>query len=375
MCKKICFLGTTTNSVLLFRLELIKSLINSGFSVHVFTSDLDHSSELILLEHGVIPHKYSLSRSSINPFSFVVSFLNLFYKIRKLQPDILFCYFSKPVILGLLISLFINNVKTIALIEGLGFYFTQQDSVSLKTLFIKKVQSILYKIALPIASEVVFLNKDDVVDLIYKNNINIKSINIISGIGVNLDDYGFTELPQNKTLNFLFIGRLIKEKGINEFLEVAQLVNRNSIRATFTVLGRVEETSPCNVSLDSLNKLSDDCVINFKGYVDNVHDFISKSDVIVLPSYREGLPRSLQEALATGRPVITTDVPGCKECVVDGFNGFLIKPRSVFSLHESVEFFICNPEIIPKFSQNSLSLSKKFCVKSINKKFLSLIGN
>ena len=187
------------------------------------------------------------------------------------------------------------------------------------------------------------MNPDDKTDLLVKYNIKAKQVNILGGIGLELDKYPYSEVDITRISNrvkFLFIGRLLKEKGIHEFIGAAKLVKKKYPDAIFTVLGAIDKSNLGAITEEELNQLINSGVIEYPGSVNNVSEWITHHDVFVLPSYREGVPRSTQEAMAIGRAIITTDVPGCRETVENGVNGFLVNKWDINELAEKMIFFI-----------------------------------
>jgi glycosyltransferase involved in cell wall biosynthesis len=213
------------------------------------------------------------------------------------------------------------------MIEGLGYSFTDQpQGFSTKAKIIQNIQVILFKVALPLANKVIFLNPDDPQDLLQKNNIESVNYQILGGIGLNLADYNYSPVPNNALpVKFIFIARLIREKGIFEYVEAAKIVKNRYPQTVFTVLGNIDKQSLGAMTQQQLDELVTSNLIEHPGHVNNVNEWIANAHVFVLPSYyREGVPRSTQEAMAVGRAIITTDVPGCRETVIDGQNGFLV---------------------------------------------------
>ena len=201
----------------------------------------------------------------------------------------------------------------------------QKEKKEKKTELIKKVQVLLYKFALPQLDKLIFLNPDDPKDLIDQYAINVRKVEVLGGIGLNLKEYPCQPIINiQQPINFLFIGRLLKEKGIHDFLNAAKIVKEKYPETQFTVLGAIDPHNLGALTQSELDELISSNIIDYPGHVDNVKDWIAKSHVFVLPSYREGVPRSTQEAMAIGRAVITTDVPGCRETVEHGVNGFLV---------------------------------------------------
>ncbi|VXB17261.1 Glycosyl transferase family 1 [Enhydrobacter sp. AX1] len=375
--KKIIIIGTIASSLYTFRKDLILSLIDKGYTVYAFTSDSDKTELAKIAQLGAIPTHYKLSRGGLNPYEDLSNTIGLYRKIKKIQPDIVLSYFIKPVIYGTLAAKLAKVPKKIAMIEGLGFAFTEQpEGYSKKAKIVQRVQVALFKLALPLADKIIFLNPDDVRDLLYKHSIPVRDYEVLGGIGLKLADYPHQPVnPKNHETNFLFIGRLLKEKGIFDFIEAAKIVKQQYPNTKFTVLGSTDADNPGALHPNQVQELVATGLIDYPGQVANVVDWIANSDVFVLPSYREGVPRSTQEAMAVGRAVITTDVPGCRETVVDGVNGFIVPKWNPQALAEKMIYLIENPKKIIEMGEESYKIAQeKFDARKVNERLLKILG-
>lgn len=374
---KIVLIGTVASSFFGFRADLISTLVKKGYQVYAFTSEYTNEELKKIEKLGAIPVTYTLNRGGLNPLADIVATYQLSKKIKQVSPDLVFSYFSKPVIFGTLAAKLAKVSSIIGMLEGLGYTFTDQpEGLSKKTQLIKKIQVFLYKIALPQLDQLFFLNPDDPKDLLGKYAIKVKNVEVLGGIGLNLQDYPYQPLNSiHLPLKFLFIGRLLKEKGIHEFVEAAKLVKKIYPDTEFTVLGAIDHHNLGALQKTELNALISSNIIQYPGHVSNIKDWIADSHVFVLPSYREGVPRSTQEAMAIGRAIITTDVPGCRETVIDGVNGFLVPKWDHYTLAEKMIYFIENPEKIKVMGEASYYIAKKkFDSKVVNQKLMKILG-
>ena len=372
---KIVIIGTVASSFLSFRAHLIQALLAKSYTVYAFTSEYTEEELSQIEGSGAIPITYELNRGGMNPLADVKAIYVLSKKIREISPDLVFSYFSKPVIFGTLAAKLAKVPRVIGMLEGLGYAFTEQpEGLSKKAQLIKSIQVLLYKIALPQLDNIVFLNPDDPKDLLEAYYIKVKQIGILGGIGLNLDEYNYQPIETiDSPINFLFIGRMLKEKGIHDFIAAAKIVKQIYPEVQFTVLGEIDYSNPGALQQSELERLVSLNIINYPGQVDNVQKWIAASHVFVLPSYREGVPRSTQEAMAIGRAVITTDVPGCRETVIDGVNGFLIEKWNPQALAEKMIYFIEHPEDIKKMGYESYKIAQdKFDADKVNKRLINM---
>lgn len=210
---KIVIIGTIASSFYTFRKDLILSLIDRSCTVYAFTSDSDEKELTKISVLGAIPVFYKLSRGGLNPYEDLSNTLSLYQKIKKIQPDIVFSYFIKPVIYGTLAAKLARVPKKIAMIEGLGFAFTEQpEGYSKKAKIVQRVQVALFKLALPLADKVIFLNPDDPIDLLKSHHISVKKIEVLGGIGLNLKDYPYQPISLESQTRFLFYCPIDKRK-------------------------------------------------------------------------------------------------------------------------------------------------------------------
>lgn len=374
---KIIIIGTIASSFLGFRADLIKLLIDKGHSVYAFTSEYS-SGDLEAIESlGALPIVYHLNRGGLNPIADVKATYKLSQKIKKIVPDLVFSYFAKPVVFGTLAANFAKVPQVIGMLEGLGYTFTDQpDGLTKKAWLIKKIQIFLYKIALPKLDKLIFLNPDDQQDLMTAYSIKAKEVVVLGGIGLNLNEYLYHPISNVRPpICFLFMGRLLKEKGIHDFVAAAKIVKEKYPASLFIVLGAIDSSNLGALQQSELDSLISSKIISYPGHVGSVKEWITKSHVFVLPSYREGVPRSTQEAMAIGRPIITTDVPGCRETVVDGANGFLVEKWNPPALAEKMNYFIEHPEQIEKMGHKSYEIAQeKFDANKVNLRLLKIMG-
>lgn len=355
--------------ILIFRRDFIQYLVNQGHTVYAFALDYSPEAKASVAALGAIPVDYALSKTGVNPIRDLKDTLALAKKLKAVQPDVVFSFFVKPSIYGTLAAKLAGVPRRIAMLEGLGYIHTPNKSgFSLKKRLLQLVHGCLCTIGYAFADKVLFLNPDDPDDLARKSLINRRKFQVLGPIGLNLNAYPYKTLTTFEPIRFIFIARLLAEKGIFEYLEAARLVKKSYPNAEFVVLGGLDPDNPAALSSAQLDEVIKENIIIYPGHVSNVSEWIAKAHVFVLPSYyREGVPRSTQEAMAIGRAVITTDVPGCRETVIDGVNGFLVPPFNSSILAEKMLYLIENPEEIQRMGNESYHLAKEcFDVHKIN---------
>ena len=373
---KIVMIGTTASSILGFRKSLIEELIIKGHKVYAFAMDYSNSQRRLLKSLGVIPVDYVLCRSGLNILTDLKTMLQLKAKLKVINPDIVLSYFVKPVIYGTMAARLANIPIRIAMLEGLGYVHTaSQNGYGFKKRILQVVQGVLFTISFKFATRVVFLNPDDPNDLSKMTLFSKSKVEVVGGIGLELLDYPYSKPNMNNPIRFIFIARLLAEKGIYQLIEAIKLVQEKYPSTELVVLGSLDEDNPAGLTKKDLDDLIKQEIIIYPGQVANVNEWLSNSHVFVLPSHREGVPRSTQEAMATGLPIITTDVPGCRETVVDGKNGFLVPAFDVDILSEKMIWFIQNPERIESMGFASRCIAEeKFDVHKVNAKMLKIMG-
>lgn len=372
---KVVLIGTVSSSIFGFRKLLLQSLVKAGHEVHILTTDLTPElQQRAWDELNVHAEKYTLARTGMNPLTDLKNAWVLYQRLKELKPDCVFCYFAKPVIWGALAARLAGIKHRYGMLEGLGYFFTDRPEPNThKQKLVRSAQVALFHLSLPLLKGLVVLNPDDKKDLMEKYRIRQSNVMVLGGIGLDLEEYGFSE-PDPSKLRFIFVGRLLAEKGINEYLKAAEIMKQRHSQAEFVILGRSDPGNPGSVDEAYLNGLVSQGVVIYPGSVPNVAEWLAGSSVFVLPSYREGVPRSTQEAMAVGRPIITTDVPGCRETIRDGENGFKVPPHNPQALAEAMEKFIVQPELISRMGRRSRELAERdFDAEKVNQRLFEFL--
>lgn len=372
--KHILIISSYAPSLINFRLPLIKELLRKGNKVSVATTKNKFTVSLKnqLIELGVNINIFSLRRSGLNLFQEYKSYREIRDIIQNCKPDILIAYTAKPVIYTGIILKNFPNTSYYPLITGLGYAFTSDNTF--KRSILKNLMIILYKKGLKSAAKVIFQNKDDK-NLFNKLKIIKKkhALKVVNGTGVDLKSYPYSFLPSKPI--FLMISRLLVDKGVREYVQAAKIVHSRFPKTIFQLAGYLDE-NPSGISLNELNLWIKQGNIKYLGEIVSVQSILKSCRYFVLPSYREGTPRSTLEALSTGRPVITTDVPGCRETVNHKKNGLLVPPQNSEALAKAMMTLIEEKDKKIKImaKESYLLAKKKFQIKKVNKSILSIIG-
>lgn len=359
------------DSLLHFRGPLIEALLNCGLDVHVAAPDLPDGSELrIRLEaKGLIVHSIPLLRTGMNPLADLKTLLALWSLMRSIRPDFVMGYTIKPVIYGAIAAWFAQVQHRFALITGLGYAFQGEG----KRGALRSLVQRLYAIALQRTHKVFFQNPDD--EALFRSNGILKSevpSVVLNGSGVDVAAFDVSPLPSEPV--FLLIARLLGDKGVREYVEAAREIRLTWPSVRFLLVGWIDE-NPDAVKEGELDAWIQEGVVEFLGRIADVRPAIAKASVYVLPSYREGTPRTVLEAMAMGRAIITTDAPGCKETVLDGINGFLVPVREVLPLVAAMRKFLDSPDLISSMGcQSRRIVVEKFDVHKVNSVMLNEMG-
>ena len=316
-----------------FRMALIRRLKSEGYKVIVLTQ-FDGYEEQIRSEVDGIASLF-ISRKGVNPFVDLLTVADLVRHFISLKPDTFLGFSIKPVIYGS-IAAKIFKTPSIVMVTGLGTAFISNN-------WITKVVKTLYRFSLSSALVIFFQNSDDR-NIFINNKLVAKKICMDSpGSGVDIIRFSYSILPITTEFSFLLIARMLRDKGIGEFVEAARAVKLKYPNTRFQLLGPLGVQNRTSIKKKEVKAWENEGIIEYLGETDDVKSYIEHACCVVLPSYREGTSRVLLEAAAMGRPLIATDVPGCREVVEDGVTGFLCKPRDYVNLSEKIELMLKLP--------------------------------
>lgn len=371
--KTIAIIGNQGFSMLNFRGPLIEDLIAHGHKVYALAPQMGDGVADALRRLGADPVEIPLARTGTNPLADLSTFLHLRRLLARLKPDITLSYAAKPAIYGTLAAWLAGVPSRFAMIEGLGYVFIPRHGEGPGKQLLRQFVLALFRQALRKAEMVFFLNSNDITDFCAFGLVSQQQSVNIGGIGVDLDDWRPAP-PVLDPVTFIFVGRLLKDKGVLDFISAARQVKALHPEVRFLLVGGLDE-NPESISRAEVNAWGAEGVIEWPGHVP-VKPWLQKSSVFVLPSYyREGVPRSTQEAMALARPIITTDSIGCRETVIDGLNGYLIAPRDPEALSRAMQTYINAPERIAAMGAESRKLAQaRFDVRKINAFIMQTMG-
>jgi glycosyltransferase involved in cell wall biosynthesis len=371
--KRVIIIGSYIFSLVNFRRNLLEDLVQKNYEILALAPGFDKETVDTLNTMGITFTSIHLSRTGINPITDIRTILQLAQIFNSYRPDVLITYTIKPVVYGNLVASFFKSIQGLSLITGLGYLDT--DVGSFKKKAIKTIIHALYRFSLRNTSFVAFQNPDDQDYFRLYKLLGTRTRTIVTaGSGVDLHQYPKAEPVSNPVL-FLFTARLIKAKGIAQYLEAASnLKVVYGHRAVFRIIGLPDSDNLDSFDPKVLQQYIDKGIVEYLGHQKDVRPFLASSSVFVLPSYyREGTPRTILEALAMGKPIITTDSPGCRETVLHEKNGFLIPIKDVEALTNAMRYFIERPETIRQMGEASYQLAKqKFDVRLVNDSLFSL---
>jgi glycosyltransferase involved in cell wall biosynthesis len=340
---RVVVIGGYAPSLILFRGPLLASMVARGHEVIATAGEADDATRAALAAIGVAFEDLPIERAGLDPRADAATVLALVRRLRALRPDVVLAYTIKPVVWGGIASRLAGVPHRFAMITGFGYAFQGQERLRRRAL--ATAVRTLYRAGLSGCEAVFFQNPDDrrefeAMGLVPRG----ARVEVVRGSGVDTDHYAPVPLPDGPPA-FLFIGRLVTEKGILEYVEAARRVRQRYPDARFRVVGGVDP-NPASARRDDVERWVRDGTIEWIGEVRDVRPELARASVLVLPSYREGTPRSVLEAMSMGRAVITTDVPGCRETIVDGAEGLLVPARDPAAVAAACEALLADPERI-----------------------------
>ena len=361
--KKVLLIGSFAPSLINFRGPLIEALVAHGHEVHAAAPDIDDKTRAALAVLGAKAHETALDRQGRGIRADLAYLRKLKALIREIGPDLVLTYTIKPNIWGAFAAAS-AGVRSAAMVTGLGIAFTDTGRAGLASRLMRLLVKKLYRRATGRNWRVIFQNPDDRDDFVAAGCLaDPQKIRMVNGSGVDLDH--FAPAPMPESADFLMISRVLGAKGVREYAAAAIEVLRSHPNARFRLVGYFDQGPDAVDPAEMENWTAGG--LEFLGPSDDVRPHLAACRFYVLPSWREGTPRSVLEAMATGRPVLTTDAPGCRETVIDGRNGFLVPVRDAAALADKMRYLIDNPDAATRMGAESLSLVReKYDVHKVN---------
>lgn len=330
--KKIMFFVSEDWYFCSHRIDLAKAAIKEGYHVSLVTRIDQHSEQIQQAGIELLP--INIDRSKLNIISDIKLIINLIRIYRKHKPDIVHHVAVKPVIYGSIAAVFSQNKNVINALGGLGFVFSSKN---IKAKLLKPVIQVAFKFLLSRkCNKLIVQNNDDY--KMFNENFSINSQNIYLIKGAGVDNNFYKVLPEPKgTIKATLLARMLVDKGVNEFVEAAKILKAKGSKIEFELIGDPDPLNPASVAPATINNWVRKGYVQWKGFESNINKVWANSHISVLPSYREGMPKSLLESAACGRAIITTNVPGCREIVTDGVNGLLVPVKDPVALASAIE--------------------------------------
>lgn len=358
---RIAVLSSHTPSLFWFRMEMMASFIKCGCEVFALGNEDESIWAERFKKRNITYKKIEVQRNGVNPYKDLKTIASIKSVLSEIKPDKLFTYQAKTVIYGGIAANQLGITEVYPLIAGMGSLFLKDD---MKTKIIRKLLIVEYRFGMRKSPVVFFQNKDDKQAFIDYHVIKKQKIVMIPGSGVNTKRFDMMPMPEK--FAFLCISRLIRDKGVYEYLEASRRVKKKKPNARFLLVGPYD-SNPSAIQEEELQGFIKDGSIEYFGEQTDVRPYIAQCNVFVLPSYREGTPKTNLEAMACGRAVITTDAPGCRETVIDGENGYLVPVKDIDALCEKMIHLIENKELASVMGSKGRKMTETiFDVKIVN---------
>lgn len=358
---KIAVLSSHTPSLFWFRMDMMLAFIAHGHEVVAVGNESKAEWSEKFSSQGIKYRQAFIQRNGTNPVNDIKTLFSLKKILKEEKPDKLFTYQAKTVIYGGIAANQLGITEVYPLIAGMGSVFL---SNSVKSRLIRGILVNEYRIGMKNSPKVFFQNPDDIKIFVENKIIAKEKVVMINGSGVNTVKFSVQPMPEK--FGFLCISRLIRDKGVGEYLEACRIVKARYSNVRCLLVGPFD-TNPSAITKDELQPFIDEGIIEYFGEQADVRPYLAQCSVYVLPSYREGTPKTVLEAMSTGRAVITTDAPGCRETVIDGENGYLVPIKDVAALADKMESLISSPSIVQQMALTGRKMAEgKFDVNAID---------
>lgn len=370
--QRLALVASYAPSFINFRFNLIKMLRSAGHEVIAIAPEFDLEVSEKLAEIGVTTETINLARTGLNPLADLKTILAMTKMFRQINPDVVMGYTPKAALYTAMAGYLAKVPRRVPLVTGLGFSFISAQGGKAK--LVRCITLMLYRLAFTCSTSAVFQNKDDQAFLASQEALPASlATTLVNGSGVNLEHYAQRPLPPTTNgIRFLMIARLVRYKGVREYTDAVRVIRAKYPAAHFTLIGDCE-TGPARMSEDEIARALE--VVDHVAYTGDVRPFIEACHVYVLPSYLEGMPRSVLEALSIGRAIITTDTNGCRDTVLEGKNGFLVPVGDSQAIASAMQKFLQQPDLIGRMSIASRALcEERFSDEVVNRNMAKGLG-
>ena len=361
MSKRIIFVVNCPAFFISHRLPLALAAKNEGYEVHVATKSGDAVNQIATA--GLIYHELPLTRSGINPLNEVFVFIAIYKLFRLLNPALVHLITIKPVLYGGIAARLAAVPSVVAAVSGLGFVFIAKG---LKTSLIRAGVKSLYRLAFGKQNiRVIFQNPDDCMRFVKAGILNIRKTVLIRGSGVDLTNYP-AKIESDGHPVVIMASRLLRDKGVREFVSAAGMIKKYNNKVRFLLVGDSDCHNPATLTISELELIREEGNVELLGYRNDIPALFASANIVVLPSYREGLPKVLVEAAAAGRAVVTTDVPGCRDAIVPEVSGLLVPVRDTKLLAEAIQKLINDVDLRQRMGKEGRRLAEQeFAIEKI----------
>jgi glycosyltransferase involved in cell wall biosynthesis len=343
---KIAVVLNTSWNIYNFRMNFLKELLAQGHEVHTVAPVDNYTPHL--LDAGFIHHPVKMDSRGANPIRDSRLIVELYRIYKEVQPDVVLHFTIKPNVYGTLAAALLG-IPSINNVCGLGTAFLKRNLLSI-------VAILLYKISFTFAHKVFFQNSDDLKLFVDKKLVAKTAADLVPGSGIDLKKFQPTAFKRNEKFTFLLISRLITDKGIMEYITAVKNLKQMGINARFQILGAKDPAHKRGIQTEVIDEWINSGTVEYLGTTNDVRQFINQADCIVLPSYREGTPRTLLEAASSCKPIIATDVPGCNHVVTHTYNGLLCKLKDADDLADKMnQIASFDDEVLRQLGKNGRS--------------------
>ena len=368
--KKLLILVNDLNFFCSHRLPIAEALLVKGFDICIGYGEIGGADQSLLKQKGFKVYSIPMQRGSINILKELKTFFYILRFFKREKPDIVHLITIKPYLYGGIAARIMGVPAVISAVSGLGALFIHKD---MRSKFLRFILYPFYKLAFKHSSQkVIIQNNDDMQLLVNWGVLNPAKVKLIKGSGVKIEH--FTNLDEPDGIPVVcFAARLLKDKGVYEFVSAAKLLNKKGVNARFYLAGNLDEKNPAGLNQYDLNQIKSEGYVEILGYQKDIPKLYANSHIICLPSYREGMPKSLIEAAAASRVVVTTDVTGCRNVIIPNKTGFLVPVKNTKKLADTLEWLIKNPnERVAMGKEGRKFAEKEFPVEKIVKSHLDV---